>query len=77
MEPGLSDISPVELAAVASSMSDAGRAAILLSLLDGRARTASELAFVAGISPQTARIFLCVAAWPGPFNLEIDCVATV
>jgi 2-iminobutanoate/2-iminopropanoate deaminase len=24
-----------------------------------------------------ARIFLCVAAWPGPFNLEIDCVATV
>jgi 2-iminobutanoate/2-iminopropanoate deaminase len=22
-----------------------------------------------------ARIFLCVAAWPGPFNLEIDCVA--
>jgi DNA-binding transcriptional ArsR family regulator len=51
---GLSDISPVELAAVASSMSDSGRAAILISLLDGRARTASELAFVAGISPQTA-----------------------
>ena len=24
-----------------------------------------------------ARIFLCIAAWPGPFNLEIDCVATV
>ena len=24
-----------------------------------------------------ARILLCVAAWPGPFNLEIDCVATV
>ncbi len=24
-----------------------------------------------------ARIFLCVVAWPGPFNLEIDCVATV
>ncbi len=22
-----------------------------------------------------ARILLCVAAWPGPFNLEIDCVA--
>ena len=21
------------------------------------------------------RILLCVAAWPGPFNLEIDCVA--
>jgi len=23
-----------------------------------------------------ARILLCVAAWPGPFNLEIDCVAS-
>jgi 2-iminobutanoate/2-iminopropanoate deaminase len=22
-----------------------------------------------------ARILLCVAAWPGPFNLEIDCIA--
>jgi DNA-binding transcriptional ArsR family regulator len=54
MEHGLSDISPVELAAVASSLGDSGRAAILISLLDGRARTASELAFVAGVSPQTA-----------------------
>lgn len=24
-----------------------------------------------------ARIFICVAGWPGPFDLEIDCVATV
>jgi 2-iminobutanoate/2-iminopropanoate deaminase len=24
-----------------------------------------------------ARIFLVVAGWPGPFNLEIDCVACV
>jgi len=24
-----------------------------------------------------ARIFLCVAGWPGPFNIEIDCVAAV
>jgi DNA-binding transcriptional ArsR family regulator len=58
MEHGLSDISAVELAAVASSLSDSGRAAILLSLLDGRARTASELAFVAGVSPQTASAHL-------------------
>jgi DNA-binding transcriptional ArsR family regulator len=50
----LCDISPVELAAVASSLSDSGRAAILISLLDGRARTASKLAYVAGVSPQTA-----------------------
>ena len=54
MEPGFSDISPVELAATAASLSDSGRAAILISLLDGRARTASELAFVAGVTPQTA-----------------------
>jgi DNA-binding transcriptional ArsR family regulator len=49
----ISDVSPVEVAAVASLMSDAARAAMLIVLLDGRARTASELAFVAGISPQT------------------------
>jgi len=24
-----------------------------------------------------ARIFLCVPRWPGPFDLEIDCVAVV
>ena len=22
-----------------------------------------------------ARVFVCVAAWPGPFDIEIDCVA--
>lgn len=24
-----------------------------------------------------ARIFICVPGWPGPFEIEIDCVATV
>jgi 2-iminobutanoate/2-iminopropanoate deaminase len=24
-----------------------------------------------------ARVFVCVAAWPGPFDIEVDCVATV
>jgi 2-iminobutanoate/2-iminopropanoate deaminase len=24
-----------------------------------------------------ARIFICVTTWPGPFNLEVDCVACV
>ena len=28
-----------------------------------------------GVAP--ARIFICVVAWPGPFDIEIDCVATV
>lgn len=49
-----SDVSPVEVAGIASVLSDAARAAILISLLDGRARTAGELAFVAGISAPTA-----------------------
>jgi hypothetical protein len=26
---------------------------------------------------KAARIFICVVAWPGPFDIEIDCVATV
>ena len=28
-----------------------------------------------GVPP--ARIFICVVAWAGPFDIEIDCVATV
>ena len=28
-----------------------------------------------GVLP--ARIFICVVAWAGPFDIEIDCVATV
>jgi DNA-binding transcriptional ArsR family regulator len=49
-----SDVSPVEIAAIASVLSDPARAAILVTLLDGRARTAGELAFVAGITAPTA-----------------------
>jgi 2-iminobutanoate/2-iminopropanoate deaminase len=24
---------------------------------------------------QPARIFVCVPTWPGPFDIEIDCIA--
>ena len=48
------DVSPVEVATIASVLSDPARAAILISLIDGCARTAGELAFVAGISAPTA-----------------------
>jgi 2-iminobutanoate/2-iminopropanoate deaminase len=24
-----------------------------------------------------ARVFVCVAGWPGPFNVEIDCMASL
>jgi DNA-binding transcriptional ArsR family regulator len=49
-----SDITPVEIAGTAALLSDVARAAILCALLDGRARTAGELAYAAGVTPQTA-----------------------
>lgn len=52
------DITPVELAAAASLLSDVARASILCALMDGRARTAGELAHTAGITPQTASTHL-------------------
>jgi 2-iminobutanoate/2-iminopropanoate deaminase len=27
--------------------------------------------------PPPARIFTAVPAWPGPFDIEVDCVATL
>jgi DNA-binding transcriptional ArsR family regulator len=41
------------MAEVASLVGDPARANILCALLDGRALTAGELAFAAGVSPQT------------------------
>lgn len=49
-----SDISPVEVASTAALLSDVARASILCALMDGRARTAGELASTAGVTPQTA-----------------------
>jgi DNA-binding transcriptional ArsR family regulator len=49
-----SDITPVEIAGTAALLSDVARAAILCALLDGMARTAGELAYAAGVTPQTA-----------------------
>ena len=42
------------IACAAFLIADPARAAILMSLLDGRARPAGELAFVAGVTAQTA-----------------------
>jgi hypothetical protein len=42
------------IAEVAALVGDPARATMLSSLLDGRARTASQLARAAGITPQTA-----------------------
>ncbi|QDQ02754.1 helix-turn-helix transcriptional regulator [Lysinibacillus fusiformis] len=46
------------MAEVASLLGEASRATILTSLMDGRYHTASELAFMAGIKPQTASFHL-------------------
>ena len=42
------------IAEIATLVGDPARTAILMALMDGRALTASELAGVAGVSPQTA-----------------------
>ena len=39
---------------IAALVGNPARANILMALIDGRALTASELAYVAGVSPQTA-----------------------
>jgi len=44
----------LDIAAVAALVGDQARANILCALLDGRALTASELAYAAHVSPQTA-----------------------
>jgi DNA-binding transcriptional ArsR family regulator len=44
----------LDIAAVAALIGDQARANILVALLDGRALTASELAYAAHITPQTA-----------------------
>jgi DNA-binding transcriptional ArsR family regulator len=47
-------VSTAKIAEVAALAGDPARAAMLMALLDGRAFTASELARLAGVTPQTA-----------------------
>src|SRR5580704_18548132 len=51
-------ISGAMIAEIAALAGDPGRANILSALLDGRAMTASELAFAAHVTPQTASAHL-------------------
>ena len=44
----------LDIAAVAALVGDPARARMLTALMDGRARTAKELAYGAGVTPQTA-----------------------
>ena len=47
-----------EISRIAAAIGDPGRARILCHLMDGRARTATELALVAEVSPSTASVHL-------------------
>ena len=50
--PAMSEV--LDMAAIAALIGDPARANILCALLDGRALTASELAYAAHVTPQTA-----------------------
>lgn len=47
-----------QLAQIAAAIAEPSRARILCSLLDGHARTATELALVGEVSPSTASVHL-------------------
>ena len=48
----------VRAAQIAAAIGDTGRARMLYSLSDGRARTSTELAAIAGVTPSTASVHL-------------------
>ena len=52
------DAEGTALAGVAAAIGEPARARMLCHLLDGRARTSTELAIVAGVSPATASVHL-------------------
>jgi DNA-binding transcriptional ArsR family regulator len=57
-------------AEVAALAGDPARAGMLHALMDGRALTASELAYIAGITPQTASAHLARMATAGLLCVE-------
>lgn len=62
--------STAKLAAVAALIGDPARAAMLQAMMDGRALTASELARVAGVAPQTASSHLARLTDSGLLAME-------
>ena len=63
-------VSPNKIAEVAAVVGEPARAAMLTVLMDGRALTASELASVAGITPQTASSHLARLVGAGLIAVE-------
>ena len=71
MMPGMSAMpSNAMFAEVAALAGDLARAAMLHALMDGRALTASELARVAGVTPQTASGHLARMTTAGLIGVE-------
>jgi len=62
-------------AEVAALAGDPARAGMLHALMDGRALTASELARVAGVTPQTASGHLARLATVGLLSVEKQSIA--
>jgi DNA-binding transcriptional ArsR family regulator len=62
-------VSTASLAEVAALVGDPARAGMLTALLDGRALTATELAQVAGVAPQTASGHLARLSTAGLVNV--------
>ena len=57
-QPMTSDFADTRLAGVASAIAEPARTRMLCCLMDGRARTSTELAVVAQVSPSTASVHL-------------------
>ena len=62
-------VSTNQIAVIGILVGDPARAAILTTLMDGGALTASELARVAGVTPQTASSHLSILV--GPELIEV------
>ncbi|MGB8840944.1 MAG: helix-turn-helix transcriptional regulator [Aliidongia sp.] len=63
-------VSTNEIAEFASVIGEPARTAMLIALMDGRALTATELASVAGITPQTASTHLARLSAAGLLKVE-------
>lgn len=63
-------VSIASLAHTASLIGDLARASMLTALMDGRARTATELARIAGVAPQTASAHLASLVEAGLLQRE-------
>lgn len=68
--PPMTTVNAMNLAEVGSLVGDLARAQMLTALLDGRALTAGELAWCAGITPQTASSHLAKLQSAGLLAME-------